>query len=457
VDSLSDKTISNVLIAAIVVAMALAALTFAGVIGDQRTELGETKFISEGAAFLPVDYAELAGWRSDDTFESVPALSRSCERMAALADDAPANPSEQLGPAAPPGLSLAGRVGDWRAACSGALRVLAATYQDAAARAAAAHLFYEQFFRPIRLYERLRPVAPTMGDTAEKLEPRGRFTGYFEPTYEALPSASAEFSAPVYARPDDLVMVDLGRFRPELAGQRIAGRVSDGALDPYPDHAAINAGALSGKAPVLAWMRPSDLLFLQIQGSGRLTLPDGEIRVGYDGANGRPYTAIGRTLIDMGALSREAVSMQTIREWLNSANEDDARRVRESNASYVFFRVLDNLSDPALGPLGAEEVQLTAGRSIAVDPRYTPFGAPVWVSIDGGAASGDQQKQQSPTGKLLIAQDAGGAIKGPVRGDIFFGGGAAAGEIAGGYNETGEMFLLLPREVADRLPRESRS
>ncbi len=442
----SEKTISRILVAAVFTAMGLAALTFFGVIGDREPEPSEVEYVPDGAAFAPADFADLAGWGLDNLFDSLPALSRSCARMALAPDDAPANASEQLGPRTPPGLSLAGTLGDWRAACAEAARILAQSYADDEARTRAARGFYEQYFRPVRLYQRLRPAERATG-VAAKLDSKGRFTGYFEPTYAARLSSTAEFSAVVYARPDDLVMVDLGRFRPDLAGQRIAGRVLDGALDPYPDHAAINAGAISERARVIAWMRPNDLLFLQIQGSGRLALPDGELRVGYDGANGKPYTAIGRTLIATGALSRETVSMQTIRLWLDSANDDDARRVRESNESYVFFRVLDMLPDAALGPLGAEGVQLTAGRSIAIDPRFTPFGAPVWVATDG-----DTQKQRPPTRKLLIAQDTGGAIKGAVRGDIFVGSGPGAGEIAGDYNEAGEMFLLLPAALAARLP-----
>ena len=282
-------------------------------------------------------------------------------------------------------------------------------------------------------------------------EAQGRYTGYFEPFYEASPYRTSVYSAPVYTRPADLITVDLGRFRPELAGQRIAGRVVDGVLDPYPDHAAINGGALAGRARVIAYMRPSDLLFLQIQGSGRIKLSDTELRLGYDGANGRPYTAIGRTLIDMGALSKEAVSMQTIRDWLDRAPAAEARTVRESNESFVFFRVLDTLADPSLGPLGAQGVQLTPGRSLAVDPRYTPYGAPVFISIDG-----DPALRRTSIRRLMIAQDTGGAIKGAVRGDIFSGSGPRAGEVAGRLNETGEMFVLVPAPLAERLAKKPR-
>lgn len=406
-------------------------------------EAVEIDYVTVGAVLELASFADLKGWRTDDAAQTLAAFGRSCERMMAAADDAPVNPDEQLGVGVP---SLAGAVGDWRASCAETARLLSLRFADPYARASAARAFYETYFRPVRIKARQEPGPGAPIGASGRIEATGRFTGYFEPTYAARMTADPAFSAPVYARPDDLVMVDLGRFRPELSGQRIAGRIAAGALDPYPTHADINKGALDGKARVLAYMRPSDLLFLQIQGSGRLALPQGELRVGYDGANGRPYTAVGRTLIEMGALTRETVSMQTIREWLDRAAAADAARVRESNESYVFFRALDALPDPALGPLGAQGAQLTAGRSIAIDKRFTPLGAPVFVSIDG-------EEGEAPIRRLLIAQDTGGAIKGPVRGDIFIGAGEEAGEAAGVFNEFGEMYVLTPVAVAERLAK----
>lgn len=446
-DFLKERNIAAALAGVVIIAIGLAALTFSGVIGRRAAPPGED-YVSVGLAMRPVSIGELPGWRLDDAAETLPVFLRSCARMEGLSDEAPANPTESLGPGSPLA-TLAGRVGDWRAACAAALEVIAQRYSDENARTSAARSFYEFHFRPIRILERM---APAGGEGAERLAEEGRFTGYFEPFYQASPMRTAEFSAALYARPDDLVTVDLGRFRPEYAGQRIAGRVVDGALEPYPHHAAINAGAIAGRARVLAYMRPSDLFFLQIQGSGRLALAGNELRVGYDGANGRPYTAIGKTLIENGALARENVSMQTIRTWLDEAPADAARNVRESNESFVFFRVLEALSEPSLGPLGAEGVQLTSGRSLAVDPRYAPFGAPVWIDIPGDEASGKE-----PVRRLLIAQDSGGAIKGPIRGDIFVGSGPEAGEVAGGFNEIGAMYLLVPTAVAERLEAAPRS
>ncbi len=448
-DLLNDRNISRALVAATLIAIGVVVLTFSGVIGDRPAPPADAVYEPAGLAFEPASFSDLAGWRSDNAADTLAVLALSCERLLKLPDDAPANPLESLGPGAPAGLTLAGAVADWRLPCAEAARVAGQRYSDDNARNGAARAFYEYHFRPVKIYERMRLAGGgETGEQAEKHSATGRFTAYFEPFYEASAVRTGAFSAAVYARPADLVMVDLGRFRPELAGQRIAGNVVGGALDPYPDHAAINGGALAGRARVLAYMRPTDLLFLQIQGSGRLSIAGRELRVGYDGTNGMPYTAIGRTLIQRGALSKEAVSMQTIRKWLNDAPSADARAVRESNASFVFFRVLDGLPDDSLGPIGSEGVQLSSGRSLAVDPRYTPFGAPVWIDIPGAADT-----KTDPVRRLMIAQDTGGAIKGPVRGDIFVGSGPLAGEVAGAFNEIGEMYVLLPVALAGRLPR----
>jgi len=440
----SERNIARALVAAVIVSILLAALTLTGVIGDGGRKRAPQEFAPAGVSARLVHFDDIRGWRSDAIDAALAPFLRSCARLSSLADDAPANPSEYLGDDAPPGATLSGVAADWRRACQEAKIVAERPYVDESARAAGARAFFEYHFRPVQMRQLM---VPEWGSDDARIEQEGLFTGYFEPTYEASPFRTAVYSAPVYARPDDLVMVDLGRFRPELAGQRIAGRVSGGALDPYPDHAAINAGALAGRARIIAYMRPSDLLFLQIQGSGRLKFADGELRLGYDGANGQSYTAIGKTLVEMGALTLENVSMRTIRDWLDKAPDAEARKVRESNASFVFFRVIDTELDPALGPFGAEGVQLTAGRSIAVDARYAPFGAPVFVSIDG-----EEGEARADVRRLLIAQDTGGAIKGAVRGDIFIGSGPQAGAIAGDFRKTGVMYLLLPNELIDRLP-----
>ncbi len=443
---ITGKALAAALVAAILVAIGAFVYSMSGVSGGRTKTFPDDEFELAGAAFGRAEFVDLKGWRLDETDASLPAFIRSCRRLTEIPDDTP------LGAAQFSGNAVAGIAGDWRAACEEAPRILAQPYADKNAKAGAVRAFYENHFRPVQIYSRLtpKPGGAARGE-AERLRTAGRFTGYFEPFYEASPDRSAVFSAPVYARPEDLVTVDLGRFRPDLSGQRVAGRIKDGSLDPYPDHAAINAGAISGHARVLAWMRPTDLFFLQIQGSGRLSLPGGEIRVGYDGANGRPYTAIGRTLIEKGALTHDGVSMKSIRAWLEDAIDSDARKVREANESFVFFRILDALPEKDLGPLGAEGTQLTPGRSLAIDPAFVAYGTPVWISIDG-----QPEKGKDPVRRLLIAQDTGGAIKGPMRGDIFVGSGPRAGDVAGGFNEIGEMYVLLPAALAERLPKAAK-
>lgn len=408
------------------------------VLGTKRAgppDIAAAPELAVAGAFLEVsDFSAIEGWAAHDPAPAIAAFARSCAQRAGAEDAAPWNVHEALGLE---GVTLGGTVADWRGAC-------AAASGPAPADAAAARDFFETHFRPVRIAARMTPG----GDPAASatIETKGRFTAYFEPSYPASEERTPEFSAPVLARPADLVTVDLGKFRERFAGERIAGSVAGGALEPYPDHAAINAGALEGRAEILGWMRPSDLLFLQIQGSGRLVMPGRTIRAGYDGHNGHEYTAVGKTLIEAGVLTKETVSMQTIRDWLAAAPEDAAQVVRESNRSYIFFRALDGLPDPSLGPLGADGAQLTPMISLAVDPRFTPLAAPVWVDIEAGADGG------APIRTLMIAQDRGGAIKGPVRGDLYAGSGEAAGAFAGAFNRMGAMTVLVPRAIAARLP-----
>ncbi len=224
----------------------------------------------------------------------------------------------------------------------------------------------------------LRPVA-----VSNRGDREGLFTGYYEPTLRGSRVEGGDFTVPLYVRPPELVSVDLGRFRADLKGKRIAGKVADGALVPYLDRTAIDEGALAGRELELVWVDdPVDAFFLEIQGSGRIQLEDGsEMRVGYAGQNGFVYTAIGRELIRRGALTREQMSMETIREWL-AANPDEAREVMRTNASYVFFRELTGD-----GPVGSLGVALTPERSLAVDPLFVPLGVPVWIdtTIPAGA------------------------------------------------------------------------
>lgn len=357
-------------------------------------------------------FAALEGWAEDDHAAALQAFKRSCRRIVNLPDDRPM------------GRTVGGTAAQWKPACQAAAEPKA----DSDARG-----FFERAFVPHRVLA---------GD-----EPVGLFTGYYEPELDASLTPDATHTTPLHARPSDLITVDLGRFRDAWKGERIVGLVTEGQLVPYHDRAAINAGALDGKAEALAWVAdPVDAFFLEIQGSGRLLLTDGsKRRLGYEVANGRAYVAIGKVLLDEGMLEKGKVSMQSIRAWL-AANPERARAVMERNPSYVFFAWRDK-GDAEAGPIGAEGVALTAGRSLAVDRKLLPFGAPLWLETEAPLPSSAETQAFR---RLMIAQDTGGAITGPVRGDIFFGTGDQAGDIAGRQNAKGRYFLLLPRGVEPR-------
>lgn len=391
-------------------------------------------------------FAEIPGWSDDNQAEAIPPLLLSCARLERLGADASANPIEALG-AGGAGATLSGKVGDWLPACEAAKSLMTRAFPDAAAAASQTRAYFEAYFRPVRITAIRQPRQDGPAPEADpEITASGKFTGYYEPTYDASPIRTERLIAPALMRPSDLVTVDLGAFRPTLAGQRIAGRVENGALAPYPDRKAIEAGALGTAAIPLAWLAPDDLFFLQIQGSGRLAMPGGaEMRIGYDGQNGWPYVPIGRILIERGEADKATMSMQTIRRWLATARPEAAAALRHENPAYVFFRRLHNLPNAALGPLGAEGVQLTPLRSLAVDRRFYAMGSPVWVVLKGPDGLPSLRR-------LMIAQDTGGAITGPIRGDIFFGSGFVAGDEAGRLNAEGEMFVLLPAPLAAELP-----
>lgn len=358
-------------------------------------------------ALAPVDFAALPGWAADDPGGALAAFQRSCQVFAAMRPDAPVGPRR-----------LAGRARDWQAPC----RALAGRGGDDSG-GVAARAFFERHFRPYS-------VTGHEGDT-------GLFTGYFEFTLKGARARSARYHVPLYRRPGDLVTADLGQFSERWRGRTIAGRVERGRLIPYSDRTAIEAGALEGRGLELLWVDdPVDAFFLQIQGSGRIEMEDGSVvRVGYAGKNGHAYTAIGRVLIEMGALSREEVTMQSIRDWL-AANPDKAPDVLAANRAYVFFREIEGD-----GPIGAQGVALTPGRSLAVDRKFLPLGSPIFLAAD------DPSGTLSPLRSLMVAQDTGGAIRGPVRGDIFFGHGTEAARLAGRARFRGRTWILLPRSV----------
>lgn len=355
-------------------------------------------------------FAQLPGWEDDHHSEALAAFLNSC---AAFQKE---RPDSALGPG-----GIGGTVAQWGEACAEGRRVGPGNHP-------AARRFFENCFIPFRL--------------ANNGETEGLFTGYYEIELLGSRERMAGYGTPLYRRPADLVSVDLGLFRPSLRGERIAGRVSGGALLPYETRAQIEDGALARHGLELFWIAdPIDAFFLAIQGSGRILLPGGGVaRVGFDGQNGHPYVPIGRLLVEQGALARNDVSMRTIRDWL-IAHPAQAQRMMDENPSYVFFRELQN-QGPDGGPDGAQGVALTPGRSLAIDRAFLPLGVPLWLDAEEGRLR-----------RLVIAQDSGGAIRGPVRGDMFWGHGADAAARAGAMKARGEYYMLLPRSIADHRER----
>lgn len=444
---LSGTLLRFFLAGAIVIAALAAALVFSGVVPPYyEREFSDDGFGPPALGYRLVGYDDLVGWRQDDPEPALSAFVISCARLAARDPQDPANPLENLG-LGDPAITLGGVVDDWRQPCLEARTLTSTSYSDPAVRRGAFRSFFEFHFQPVEIFTLRAPLADGPARrAAPRKEVLGTFTGYFEPVYAASRTRTETYSAPLLPRPDDLIEVDLGAFREDLRGERIAGRVESGRLRPYDDRREIERDAFEASVP-LAWLDPNDLFFLQIQGSGRLDFGEGEImRVGYAGQNGHAYTAIGRVMVERAIMPLEDVSMQSIREWLDNAPAQEAEAMRAENASYVFFRELDE-TPPDLGPLGAQGAPLTPARSLAVDRRYHTLGAPVWVDIEPVAGAGG-----APIRRLMIAQDTGGAIRGPVRGDFFWGAGTEAGEIAGAMNAKGRMTVLLPRGLAGRLP-----
>ncbi len=272
-------------------------------------------------------------------------------------------------------------------------------------------------------------------ETAQVGEGHLYATGYYEPEIEGSQAPSLGYDVPIYGVPDDMVSADLGQFAPDLHGRTIRGRVQGGKLVPYPDRSQIEGGAIQGHAPVIGYTPDKiGFFFLQIQGSGRIRQPDGQvIRIGFAGQNGQPYTGIGKAMIAQGLLQPSQGSMQGIVGWLKT-HPDQAQAVMDQNRSFVFFK---RLNGPPLGALG---VPVSPHVSVAADPAFTPLGAPVWLSADRTDAAG-----------LWVAQDTGGAIKGANRFDTFWGAGDDAARIAGGMSARGLAYLLLPVGTVERL------
>jgi len=270
--------------------------------------------------------------------------------------------------------------------------------------------------------------------------PEGVITGYYEPLLRGSRRRAAPYLHPLYGPPDDLLTIDLATVNPELRGLRLRGRVEGKRVVPYYSRAEIARGAAPVAGKEILWVDdPIEAFFLQVQGSGRVQLEGGEtLRLGYADQNGHPFQSIGRYLVERGELKLEEASMQSIKSWA-AANPQRLEELLDQNPSFVFFRELP-LANPASGPVGAFGVPLTPGRSIAVDPRYIPLGAPVFLATTFPASA-------TPLTRLVVAQDTGGAIRSPVRADFFWGSGTDAGAQAGRMRQPGRMWVLLPKDL----------
>jgi membrane-bound lytic murein transglycosylase A len=333
-------------------------------------------------AMSPISFNEISGWADDKHAEALASFRRSCPKLTAGADTKVATDGgfKTVTP------------GEWQRICDAAAAVKAG--DDRAARS-----FFEENFRPL------------------VVSVPGKFTGYFEPEMRGSKAPSRLFTVPVYKRPPDLTD------------------------KPFFTRAEIEQGALKGKGLEIAYVQDPVALFeVQVQGSGRIQLAEGGVmNLGFDGSNNRPYTALGNVLIEMGVFkTKEQATWPAIRDWLKR-NPQQARDVMRKNERYIFFK--DTRTG---GAIGAEGVQLTPQRSLAVDTAFTPYGTPIWIDTVRPVA----RKPGANEGyrHLLIAQDAGAAIQGPARGDVFFGGGALAAEWAGRMNSDGRAIVLVPNK-----------
>ncbi|WP_330932980.1 murein transglycosylase A [Azoarcus olearius] len=346
--------------------------------------------VAEVPPHRAASWTEIDGWRDDDPSEAWSAFRKSC------------NVLEKQAP--------------WQASCKAA-RQLGEAPGPAQARA-----FFERHFSPWQL------VNP---DGSEQ----GLITGYYEPLIKASRTPDALYRWPVHGTPGDLLTIDLASVYPELKGYRLRGRLVGNKVLPYWKRDELGDQGSRLPAPVLLWAAdPIDLFFMQVQGSGRAELPDGSVlRLGYADQNGHPYQSIGRWLVQQGQLSLDKASMDGIRDWARR-HPQRLEEMLNSNPSYVFFRELPSSAE---GPIGAQGAPLTANRSIAIDSRFVALGAPVFLATT-------QPNSDTPLKRLMIAQDTGGAIKGAVRADYFWGFGPQAGAMAGRMRQQGRMWVLLP-------------
>jgi len=352
-----------------------------------------------------VTWSQVEGWNLDQPQEAWTAFLQSCKAR--------------------------GSRPEWRTVC-------AAAATQPATDAVSVRRFFEMQFAPYRVVQ---------AEGRSSID-SGIVTGYYEPLLRGARKSIPPFGTPLYAPPPDLLTIELGDLYPELKGKRVRGRLEGRKVVPYYSRAELEGdstlkGILKGRE--IVWVDdPIAAFFLEVQGSGRVQLNDGTtIRLAYADQNGQPYRSIGRYLVDRGEMTLDQASAQSIRLWIQS-HPERLREVLDANPSVVFFRE-EPLSDPSVGPQGALGVPLTAGRSIAVDPQFVPLGAPVFLATT-------QPNSDIPLQRLVMAQDTGGAIRGIIRADLFWGFGAVAGDAAGRMRQQGRMWILWPRDAVLSLP-----
>ena len=356
------------------------------------------------ARLEPVPFAALAGWAEDDHAAAYRAFLRSCRALDASA--------AALRPAQAPQADLL-------AICREALKTPDPGKTEA-------RLFFETHFEPFA-------VTPHAGS--------GFLTGYYEPEFQGSRTPDATYRVPLLDRPDDLVTVPQGETLPGLEPGLQAARRTGSGYEPYPDRAAIEEGALGPRARPIVFLRePGEAFIIHVQGSARIRLGDGSVmRVAYAGRNGRPYTSIGRLLVQQGEMDLETMTLAKLMGWLKD-HPEPAKALMRRNRSYIFFREASELA-PEDGPIGGAGIPLVPGRSLAVDRSLWAYGLPIW--LDGQLPL--TLDTAEPLRRLMIAQDTGSAIVGPARGDFFFGSGEEAGRRAGLLRHPVRFVVLRPK------------
>lgn len=337
-----------------------------------------------------VSWTKIPDWQRDNLAEAWPAMQSQCPRMTR-------------------------KSADWEPICESVAALQNPTTAEVRA-------FLEQHFKPHRVHGK-----------NGKLD--GLITGYYEPILDGSRTRTDKFRYPIYSQPEDMLIIELADIYPKLKGMRLRGRIDGNRVLPYWSREEIDGAGQPLAGQEIVWIDdPYGSFFTQIQGSGRVRLQDGSmVGVGYANQNGHPYVAVGKKLVEIGALPLEQVSLFTIKKWLRE-NPERAPEILNANPSYVFFELRDSVDE---GPRGSLNVPLTSERSIAVDRRVIPLGTPVWLQTtlpDGSSFE-----------RLMFAQDTGGAITGPVRADVFFGIGDRAEQLAGEMKQRGQMFALLPK------------